>query len=113
MATSSTKSNISFIMQEAILKGYFDAVVCGSDVIRGKPSPDIFLKAAKKIKTAPRSCVVIEDSNHGLLAASRAGMKSIGVATSMKSSSLKHTNNIVKKTGEITPFMIRVILENG
>ena len=48
------------------------------DMENGKPAPDIFLKTARVLKSDESSCVVIEDSGNGVLAANRAGMKVIG-----------------------------------
>ncbi len=51
----------------------FDAVICGEDAAHGKPAPDIFLKAAECLATAPARCAVIEDSFNGIRAAHAAG----------------------------------------
>lgn len=55
----------------------FTAVVCGDMVERGKPFPDVFLEAARRIDLAPEDCVVLEDSEAGILAAHSAGMQAI------------------------------------
>jgi HAD superfamily hydrolase (TIGR01509 family) len=55
----------------------FDAMVTGSDVERGKPAPDVFLKAAAAAREAPSACLVLEDSANGILAAKAAGIFSI------------------------------------
>ena len=56
------------------------AVVSAEEVPRGKPAPDVFLEAARLLDVAPARCVVVEDSQHGVLAARRAGMSCIAVA---------------------------------
>lgn len=61
------------------LRNLFDVVVSIDDVERGKPEPDIFLLAAQRLGTAPEDCIVYEDSDAGLEAARRAGMRSIDV----------------------------------
>ncbi len=61
------------------LRAYFDAVVTSEDVARGKPEPDIFLRAAERAGVAPADCVVYEDSPSGLEAARRAGMRAVDV----------------------------------
>jgi beta-phosphoglucomutase family hydrolase len=61
------------------LRQFFDVVVSIDDVEKGKPEPDIFLLAAQKLGVAPQGCIVYEDSNEGLEAARRAGMRSIDV----------------------------------
>ena len=52
-----------------------DAVVCKEDIERGKPFPDLFLRAAEKLSAKPENCIVIEDSDAGIEAARAAGMK--------------------------------------
>lgn len=54
-----------------------DAVVTAEEVKRGKPHPDLFLAAAERIGVAPEDCVVIEDSETGIEAAQRAGMRAM------------------------------------
>ncbi|MEO0014581.1 MAG: hypothetical protein RLZZ535_2970 [Cyanobacteriota bacterium] len=61
------------------LRNFFDVVVSIDDVERGKPEPDIFLLAAQRLGVAPQDCIVYEDSDGGLEAAHRAGMRSIDV----------------------------------
>jgi HAD superfamily hydrolase (TIGR01549 family) len=57
----------------------FNTVVSVDDVSRGKPEPDIFLLAAKRLGVAPEDCIVYEDSDSGLEAARRAGMRFVDV----------------------------------
>jgi HAD superfamily hydrolase (TIGR01509 family) len=54
-----------------------DAVVTSEDVARGKPRPDLFLKAAALLDASPDRCIVVEDSDAGIEAARRAGMASL------------------------------------
>ena len=54
-----------------------DALVAAEDVTRGKPNPDLFLKAAERLGVSPEQCVVIEDSDVGIECAKRAGMRSL------------------------------------
>jgi beta-phosphoglucomutase-like phosphatase (HAD superfamily) len=56
----------------------FDAVVCAEDITHSKPHPEIFLKAAERLREMPENCLVIEDSKLGVEAAKSAGMKCIG-----------------------------------
>ena len=61
------------------VKELFPVVVVAADVPRGKPEPDIFLLAAKRMGVAPEACLVFEDGEPGLVAARRAGMKTVFV----------------------------------
>ncbi|MCF6335335.1 MAG: HAD-IA family hydrolase, partial [Spirochaetales bacterium] len=78
LASSSPSSIINFILSKCRIENYFKIIMSGDDVEKGKPDPEIFLKTAEKNKTRPENCIVIEDSENGITAANRAGMKSIG-----------------------------------
>ena len=62
----------------------FQAVVCAEDYVHGKPAPDPFLEAAKRLNVAPGDCVVFEDSPTGIQAAEAAGMAHVFVPTAMR-----------------------------
>ena len=79
LATSAKRDRVEKQIKDKWLKESFDAIVCGDDVEKGKPSPDIFLKAAKKIDVEPENCFVVEDSPAGIKAAFSGGMKGIHV----------------------------------
>lgn len=72
VATSSRRGIAEEYLRDAHVFKYFDVVVCGDEVEKGKPNPDIFLKAAQKINCQPEVCLIFEDSENGLLAASAA-----------------------------------------
>lgn len=78
MASSSPRKNIEVILNKVKLINYFQYIVSGEDVEKGKPNPDIFLKAAEKFKAEAQDCTVIEDSNNGVVGAKAAGMKCVG-----------------------------------
>lgn len=61
----------------ANIENRFDYMVCGDEVMKGKPDPDIFLKVAQKAGCNPDQCIVLEDSENGIIAASRARMKPV------------------------------------
>ncbi|MEN1681622.1 MAG: HAD family phosphatase [Planctomycetota bacterium] len=63
------------------LAGWFDTIVTAEDTERHKPHPDVFLEAARRMGVEPAACLVLEDADLGLEAASRAGMPSIDVRT--------------------------------
>lgn len=77
---SSTKSGLVMkMLGDAGLSSYFDAIICGDMVSHSKPHPEIFLKAADALGTAPADCYVIEDSFNGVRAAHAAGMMPVMV----------------------------------
>jgi len=83
-ASSSKNANQMMAMihpgSEGSLLDLFDANVCGRDLRRGKPDPEIFLLAAAELGAAPASCLVIEDAPAGIEAAKSGGMTALGIA---------------------------------
>lgn len=77
VASSSPLRQIKNNLENAGMENCFDALVSGDEVERGKPAPDIFLLAAKRIGIPPGECTVFEDSPHGIEGALRAGMKAV------------------------------------
>ncbi|MFH2020378.1 MAG: HAD family phosphatase [archaeon] len=96
IGSSGNPVNIRFNLEKLGVLDYFDAIVSSHDVKKGKPNPEVFLIATKKLGTLPKHCVVIEDSYHGIVAARSAGMKVIGVMTTHEAAKLKDADMIVK-----------------
>jgi beta-phosphoglucomutase-like phosphatase (HAD superfamily) len=74
VASSSTRANVGSRLREAGADEAVTATVGGDEVEHGKPAPDIFLEAARRLGCEPRACVVLEDSDSGITAAAAAGM---------------------------------------
>ena len=81
IGTSTERMNIELAFEQLDLGSFFLGAVCSEDVSRGKPDPEVFLKAATLAGVDPQNCVVLEDSAHGIIAARRGGMKGLGLAT--------------------------------
>jgi beta-phosphoglucomutase family hydrolase len=95
IASSAVPENIEIIIRGLGIEDFFQAVAGGTEVKEGKPSPLIFLLAAKKLEVKPDNCVVIEDAIAGVTAAKQAGMKCIAVTNSHPKNSLKNADLIV------------------
>jgi len=78
IASSSYAPVIEHIYQRFELDQYMEGYVDGNAIENGKPAPDIFLKAAEKMGVKAEECLVIEDSEHGVNGAHRAGAKVVG-----------------------------------
>jgi beta-phosphoglucomutase-like phosphatase (HAD superfamily) len=74
VASSSTRANVNARLCEAEAGDAVDVIVGGDEVDHGKPAPDIFLEAARRLGRESRECVVVEDSDSGITAAAAAGM---------------------------------------
>ncbi len=103
--------NIDFILDGLSLRKYFSAAISGTEVAKPKPSPDVYLEAAKKIGVLPENCVVFEDSLTGVQAAKAAGMKVVGVASSFSHEELSHTDFIINDFTEIDIQKIRTFFD--
>ena len=79
LATSARKWRAEKQLEIAGIKNLFDSIVCGDEITKLKPNPEIFLKACEKIDLNPQECIVIEDSPAGVQAAYNAGMYGIHV----------------------------------
>jgi HAD superfamily hydrolase (TIGR01509 family) len=75
IATGSSLSSVIPVIKKFNIKA--DVIATSEDVAKGKPNPDLFLCAARKLNVPPCDCIVVEDSEVGIEAAARAGMKSM------------------------------------
>ena len=78
LASSSSRTQIDYVIDKFNLRKFFSAIVSGDDVKEGKPHPGIFLKVSAILGINQESCIVIEDSVNGVTAAKAANMKCIG-----------------------------------
>ena len=103
IGTSTERKNVELAIQQNKLEGLFVGSVCSEDVSRGKPDPEVFLKAARLISQDPKVCLVFEDSTHGIEAALRGGMIAVGVSTTNPKSQLleKGAHIVVDRLDEI------------
>jgi len=95
IASSAPLENIEIIIRGLDIEDYFQAIAWGTEVAEGKPSPQVFLLAAKKLGVEPGNCLVIEDAVSGIAAAKQAGMKCVAVTNSHPRKILKEADLIV------------------
>ncbi len=101
IATTATDKNRVFILSSLNLDNIFDVILGDEDVKMGKPNPEIYLLAAKKLKVSPSKCLVFEDSPPGVLSGKSAGMKVVGVLTSHAPEDLKETDYLIDNFSQI------------
>jgi HAD superfamily hydrolase (TIGR01509 family) len=75
LATSTSRDLATDRLRSAGLLEHFEVIVTGDEVANGKPAPDIFLLAAERLDIEPTACIVLEDSEPGVRAGDRAGMR--------------------------------------
>lgn len=83
LATSSKLEEAENVLSHFKIKKYFDEIITVDDVKHGKPDPEIYLLAAKRLNVPVEECVVFEDAAHGVDAAKAAGMRVIGITTNL------------------------------
>lgn len=108
MASSATIDDIDFVLRHVPVRQYFDVIIDGNRVSKGKPNPQIFLKAAADLNMFPEDCVVFEDSIAGIKAGNAAEMKVIGVTTAHPADQLQPTNLTIN---DYTELNIQKILD--
>ena len=79
LASSSNRQVIDAVLAHAGLAAWFEVTVSSEEVARGKPAPDVFLEAARRLGVAPARCAAIEDSGNGIRAAHAAGMRVVAI----------------------------------
>jgi HAD superfamily hydrolase (TIGR01509 family) len=79
LASSSNRELIDLVLRNSGLGRYFAGSVSSEEVARGKPAPDVFLEAARRLDTDPARAAAVEDSENGILAAKAAGMRTIAI----------------------------------
>ena len=78
-----------------------EVFITADDVKAGKPAPDGYLLAAKRLKVSPADCVVVEDAPAGIQAGKAAGMKVIGIASSLQKETLSQADIVVRELADI------------
>ena len=89
VASAAIAKNVNFIVDALGLREYFRALLTANEIIHPKPDPEIYLKAAARLRVNPSACVVFEDSFVGVEAAKRAGMKCIAIASTFSTEDLQ------------------------
>ena len=108
VGSSGPPENVALVLDRLGAAELFHAIVTGKDVTRGKPDPEVFLIAAKRLGVAPADCVVIEDAPAGIEAAHAAGMAGIGLtSTGRTPEDLVAADVIVGSLTEVTPQLLR------
>jgi beta-phosphoglucomutase len=109
IATSAPQINVDFVFRKTDIGDYFGLVLNESHVKRGKPDPEIYLKASELLGFEPRNCVVFEDSLSGVESARRANCRVIAVATTHEPEEFGEVDLVIQDFTEITLEKIRSI----
>lgn len=107
VATSSNRDRVDTILAQAQITDYFDDSICGDEVTKGKPNPEVFLKSCQKLGVSVDEAIVLEDSEAGIQASYDAGIKVICIPD-MKYPEKQYeekTFKILKDLNDVTNYL--------
>jgi HAD superfamily hydrolase (TIGR01509 family) len=109
VASSSNRPLIDAVLEIAGLQDCFSATVSSEEVARGKPAPDVYLEAARRLGVAPERCAAIEDSHSGIRSAHAAGMRVIAIPNASyppDAEALAQADVVIRSLDELTPELV-------
>lgn len=102
IASSTHRENILCLLRHLNLGG-FSVIVAAEEVTRGKPDPEVFIRAARRLGFSPQQCVVFEDTHAGIAAARAAGARVVAVSTTHPPDTLREADLVVDRLDQL-PF---------
>jgi HAD superfamily hydrolase (TIGR01509 family) len=108
LASSANREIIDLVLELAELDACFDATVSSEEVAQGKPAPDVYLEAARRLRVAPTECAAVEDSTNGLRSAAAAGMTVVAIpneAFPPSEDSLQLATAVIHSLDELIPVL--------
>lgn len=109
IATSNSRALVENVVSAHHLNDYFDCIMTGCDVAKGKPAPDIYLAVARELGVAPENCLVFEDIIAGIQAGKAAGMKVCAVYDRYS----EHQDTDKRRLADYYTYHFRELLEDG
>ncbi len=112
LASSANREIIELVLELAGLAACFGATVSSEEVARGKPAPDVYLEAARRLGAEPTRCAAVEDSSNGLFSAAAAGMTVFAVPNRdfpPGEEALAVADAVLDSIAELTPERVRRI----
>ena len=112
LASSSNRPLIDAVLELAGLDRYFRATVSSEEVARGKPAPDVYLEAARRLGVRPQRCAAVEDSNAGTRSAKAACMRVVAIPHPdypLDGDALAAADVVLASIDELVPAMIRTV----
>jgi len=113
VGSSGPPENVELVLKK-LGKDLFAAAVTARDVSRGKPHPEVFLKAAEKLQIEPSKCAVVEDAPAGIQAARSAGMIAIAITgTAPRELLAEHSDLVIDSLAELSPELIASLISDS
>ena len=111
ICSSAPQENINTIIETTDINAYFTIQLSAAH-LRGKPDPEVFLKAASLLGYSPECCLVVEDATVGVQAAKRAGMKCIAIETTHSAKELNQADLVIPDLSYLDNQRLKAILNN-
>ncbi len=106
VVTSTRPEHFSLVHERTGIRGAFELVLTQGDYARSKPDPEPYLAAASRLGVAPRDCLVVEDSERGLVSATRAGMRCVVIPRGLTlGGDFAAAFRVLKAIGELPPIV--------
>jgi HAD superfamily hydrolase (TIGR01509 family) len=109
LASSANRPIIDLVLELSGLASCFAATVSSEEVARGKPAPDVYLEAARRLGVEPTSCAAVEDSHGGIRSAKAAEMRVIAIPNPSyppDDESLAQADVVLRSLAELTPDVV-------
>ena len=109
LASSSNRALIDAVLDTAGLSSSFAATVSSEEVARGKPAPDVYLEAARRLGVAPDCCAAVEDSHGGIRSAKAAGMRVVAIPNASyppDGDALAQADVTIRSLADLTPDLV-------
>jgi HAD superfamily hydrolase (TIGR01509 family) len=106
LASSSNRELIDLVLDLSGLAAHFRVTVSSEEVARGKPAPDVYLEAARRLQVAPDRCAAVEDSENGIKAAKAAGMRVLAIPNPVyppAEDALAQADDVLRSLEDLTP----------
>jgi beta-phosphoglucomutase len=113
IGSSGPRANITATLAALSVSHFFPVIVSGEDVPAGKPAPDIFLLAARRLAVPPAHCLVLEDAPPGVEAALAAGMRCVAITSTRSADELAQAHLIVNSLTELRAESLRQMALSG
>jgi len=113
IGSSGPRANVLATLEALRLEEFFAAITAAEDVETGKPAPDVFLLAARRLGVPPARCVVLEDATAGVQAALAAGMQCVAVTTTRPGHELADAHRVVDSLVELDTDALRQMAFRG
>jgi HAD superfamily hydrolase (TIGR01509 family) len=109
LASSSNRELIDLVLGLSNLTEYFNATVSSEEVPRGKPAPDVYLEAARRLDVEPKRCAAVEDSENGIRSAKAAGMRVLAIPNAVyppAEDALSLADDVLGSLEQLTPELV-------